>query len=372
VLIAGAQRLAGCVRGLDTVARLGGDEFILLLEDVQGPAAATEVADRVQHALQQPVEVKGHTVFISASIGIVLDAAASGSPDDILRDVDAAMYRAKALGKARYEVFHDELRAEAVTRLRLETDLRRAIDQHEFRVHYQPIVSLATGATTGFEALMRWQHPELGLLLPAAFMAAAEETGLIVPMGHWLLREACRQLAVWQARFPRQPPLTVSVNLSSRQIAQPDLDQLIKALLAEHGLAPRSLRLEITERTIIDDTQATASVLARLKALGVKLEIDDFGTGYSALSYLQRLEMDALKIDRSFIRQLASENGRSAVVRTILALGHSLDLEIVAEGVETEAQLDQLKALGCHIGQGYLFGKPMEAGGVEAALAAKG
>jgi EAL domain-containing protein (putative c-di-GMP-specific phosphodiesterase class I) len=282
------------------------------------------------------------------------------------------MYRAKALGKARYEVFHDDLRAEAITRLKLETDLRRGVEQHEFRVHYQPIVSLATGETTGFEALVRWQHPELGLLLPGTFMAAAEETGLIVPVGQWLLGEACRQLGAWQAQFPRNPPLTMSVNLSSKQIAQPDLDQLIKALLAENRLAPRSLRLEITEHTIIDDTQTTASMLARLKVLGVRLEIDDFGTGYSALSYLQRLEMDTLKIDRSFIRQLASEDGRNAVVRTILALGHSLDLEIVAEGVETQDQLDQLKALGCHIGQGYLFGKPMAAGDVEAALAAHG
>jgi EAL domain-containing protein (putative c-di-GMP-specific phosphodiesterase class I) len=280
------------------------------------------------------------------------------------------MYRAKALGKTRHEVFQPEMRAAAVSRLKLESDLRRAIDQHEFCVHYQPLVALASGRTLGFEALVRWQHPDLGLLLPGDFLATAEETGLILPMGHWLLREACRQIGRWQQQFPRQPPLTVSVNLSSRQIGQPDLDQLIAASLAENELAPSSLRLEITEHTTIDDSPAAAAVLSRLKGLGVRLEIDDFGTGYSALSYLQRLELDAIKIDRSFIRQLDTEDSTSAVVRTILALGQSLCLQVTAEGVETEAQLARLQDLGCQFGQGYLFGRPMDAEAVERWLAA--
>jgi diguanylate cyclase (GGDEF)-like protein/PAS domain S-box-containing protein len=360
LLIAAAQRLAACVRSLDTVARLGGDEFVVLLEDLAGPDSATAVADRIQHALQQPFELNGHSIFISSSIGIVLSDTAPDRPEDILRDADAAMYRAKARGKARYEVFHDEMRTDALARLQLETDLRRAIEQEEFRVYYQPIVALESGRVTGFEALARWQHPELGLLLPGAFMAVAEDTGLIVPIGEWLLRAACRQLAAWQAQFPADPPLTVSVNLSSRQVAQPELDALVAAVLAETGIAPHSLRLEITERTIIDENPTTAGVLARLKALGVQLEIDDFGTGYSALSYLQRLQWDALKIDRSFIKQLSLEGSHGAVVRTILALGHSLDLHIIAEGVESPEQLARLQALGCHTGQGFLFGRPVE------------
>jgi diguanylate cyclase (GGDEF)-like protein len=368
LLIASAQRLTACVRALDTVARLGGDEFILLLEDVQ-EQAATEVAGRIQQALQTPFEAGGHSVAVSASIGIVLGTSEAERPEDILRDADAAMYRAKAHGKARYEIFRAEIRDEAVARLKLETDLRRAIERQEFQVHYQPIVALDTGRVTGFEALVRWVHPDLGLLHPAAFIATAEETGLIVPMGHWVLGEACRQLGAWQARFPQAPPLSVSINLSSRQVEEPGLDDVIAALLAEHRLPPGSLRLEITERTIIEDTQATAGVLARLKRLGVLLEIDDFGTGYSALSYLQWLELDTLKIDRSFIRQLGLQGQQSAVVRTILALGRSLDLRIIAEGIETDDQLAKLRSLGCQAGQGYLFGWPMEAERVERFLA---
>jgi diguanylate cyclase (GGDEF)-like protein/PAS domain S-box-containing protein len=378
LLIAVAQRLAACVRALDTVARLGGDEFVLLLEDVQDLPAVTHVADRLQHALQQHFALDGHDVFLSASIGIVAcprlhagsGALAADRPEDILRDADAAMYRAKALGKTRYEVFHPELRTEAVARLRLETDLRRALDQHEFRLHYQPIVALTGGQVVGFEALLRWQHPDLGLLFPAAFIAAAEETGLIVPIGHWVLRTACGQLANWHARFPHDPPLTVSVNLSARQVVQPDLDQLVRDLLAAHQLPPGNLRLEITERTLIDDTPETAGLLARLKALGVKLEIDDFGTGYSALGYLQRLHLDAVKIDRSFTQQLGPHGSHGALVRTILALGQSLDLDIIAEGVETEEQWAALRSLGCRLGQGYLFGRPMEPAAVEQRLAA--
>jgi diguanylate cyclase (GGDEF)-like protein/PAS domain S-box-containing protein len=368
LLIAGAQRLAACVRGLDTVARLGGDEFCILLEDVRALAAATEVADRIQRALQQPFELGGHRLAAPASIGIVLSGAGADRPEDILRDADAAMYRAKALGKARYEVFQEEMRVEAMARLLVETDLRRALERDEFELFYQPIVVFATGQVTGLEALLRWQHPERGLLSPGEFLSTAEETGLIVPIGQWVLRQACRQLGAWQARFARRPPLSVSVNLSSRQMAQPDLDLFIGQLLTEHRLAPGSLRLEITEHAIVDETPAAAGLLARLKEFGVRLEIDDFGTGYSALSYLQRLELDALKIDRSFVQQLGADASRGAVVRTILALGQSLNLQVIAEGVETEEQLARLQALGCANGQGYLFGRPMAAEAVERRL----
>lgn len=372
LLVAGAQRLTACVRALDTVARLGGDEFVILLEEPQSTSAVLRVADRIQSELQKAFLLSGHQVFIAASIGIVLSAQASDLPEEILRDADAAMYRAKALGKARYEVFQVDMRAQAVARLTLEAELRQALEQQEFRVYYQPIVAFATGQITGVEALLRWQHPGRGLLLPAAFLTLAEETGLLAPLGRWLLREGCRQLRAWQDQFRREPPLTLNVNLSSQQFMQPDLDQFIQEVLDEFGLAPGSLRLEITERTIIDDTQATAGILARLRALGVQLEIDDFGTGYSALSYLQQLKLDAIKIDRSFVSRLGSEGTNSAVVRTILALGHNLGLRIIAEGVETEAQFAKLKALGCQTGQGFLFGKPVSEGDLARLLRAAG
>jgi diguanylate cyclase (GGDEF)-like protein/PAS domain S-box-containing protein len=371
LLIAAARRLVEGVRALDTVARLGGDEFVILLDEVPSTAHVTRVADRLQRELQQPFELNGRTVYTSTSIGIVLSAHAATQPDDILRDADAAMYRAKALGKARYEFFHPEMQAQAVARLQLEADLRLALERQELRVYYQPIVALHTRQVTGVEALLRWQHPNLGLLAPDAFLAIAEETDLIVPMGQWLLEEACHQVKRWHGLAPAAPPLTLSVNLSTRQIAQPGLDRHVQAALAESGLPAASLRLEITERAMIDDAQVASGVLARLKALGVQLEIDDFGTGYSALSYLDRLDLDALKIDRSFTRRLATQANSTALIRTILGLGTRLGLRVIAEGIETEAQCEQLKAFGCEHGQGFLFGRPMAPADLDQRLTAE-
>jgi diguanylate cyclase (GGDEF)-like protein/PAS domain S-box-containing protein len=371
LLVGAARRLVDCVRVLDTVARLGGDEFVVLLDEISDTSMVTRVADRIQRALQPPFDLNGHTVYTSASIGIVLSGDAAAQPDAILRDADAAMYRAKALGKARYEFFHPDMQAQAVARLQLEADLRVALERDEFRVYYQPIVSLHTRQVTGVEALLRWCHPQLGLLLPDVFLATAEETDLIVPIGQWLLRQACLQVRQWQDRTPSAAPLTLSVNVSTRQLARSDLDEQVARVLAESGLTPDCLRLEITERTMLADTHTAAGVLARLKALGVQLEIDDFGTGYSALSYLDRLDLDALKIDRSFTRRLASQSNSTAVIRTILGLGARLGLRVIAEGIETEDQVRQLMAFGCQNGQGYLFGRPMTGDDMDRRLAAE-
>jgi predicted signal transduction protein with EAL and GGDEF domain len=342
------------------VARLGGDEFTVLLEDIREEADAAVVASRIQEELSKPFRLGGQDVFTSASIGIALGSTEYTSAEELLQDADLAMYRAKALGKARHEVFDLAMRARAVALLNLETDLRRALERNEFRVHYQPIVSLETHAITGFEALLRWQHPESGLVLPEEFIQVAEETGLIAPIGAWVLREACRQTAAWQAEFRSHQPLTIAVNLSSRQFLQADLVGQVTAILGETGLDPRSLRLEITESAIIENTEHASRLLAGLKKMGVQLYIDDFGTGYSSLSYLHRFPIDALKIDRFFVRQVTSKGENLEIVRTIVALARSLGMGIVAEGVETEAQLSQLRALDCDLGQGFLFSRPLE------------
>lgn len=288
----------------------------------------------------------------------------------VLRDADIAMYRAKALGKARYEVFDTDMRARAVARLGLETDLRRAVDRGEFQVRYQPIVSLASGRITGFEALVRWQHPGHGLVSPAEFIPVAEETGLIITIDRWVLREACRQMRAWQVQFPADPPLTISVNLSSKQFAQPDLVEQVEQILQETGLDARSLRLEITESVIMDGAEAAAAVLAQLKALGLRVHMDDFGTGYSSLSYLNRFPIDTIKIDWSFINKMVVNGDNSGIVQTIVMLAHELGIDAIAEGVETAEQLAQLRALKCEYGQGYFFSRPLDREAVEALIEA--
>ena len=354
------RRIERCVRPGDTVARLGGDEFAILVDDIGNASDATRVADRIQRELTQPFNLSGHEVFTSASIGIALSASGYEEADDLLRDADTAMYRAKALGKARYEVFDTAMHARARALLELETDLRRAIERNEFRLYYQPMVSLDTGRIAGFEGLVRWQHPQRGLIGPAAFVPIAEETGLIIPIGRWVLKEACRQMRQWQERFPATHDLTISVNLSGKQFAQARLVEDVDQALRESGLAPGRLRLEITESAVMEDAPSAMAMIDQLRGLNVKIDIDDFGTGYSSLSYLQRFEADQLKIDRSFVSNIVGDRGENAeIVRTIVTLARHLGMEAVAEGVETQDQLRMLRELGCGSVQGFLFAAPV-------------
>ncbi|HET6231431.1 MAG TPA: EAL domain-containing protein [Longimicrobiaceae bacterium] len=358
LLTAVGERLKGRVRAETMVAHLAGDEFAVLLDDIDGLTDATRVAGRVQEALGQAFTVDLREIFTSATVGIALSDTGYDRPDEVLRDAVIAMYRSKAAGKGLYEVFDTAMHAQAMERLRMETDLRRAVERGELRVHYQPIVTLRTGRIAGFEALVRWQHPERGLVQPDDFIPLAEDTGLIVPIGMWVLGEACRQL-----RRLRQvkggPELTVAVNLSARQFAQPDLVERIAAELERTGVDPARLKLEITESTIMQHSEGVTETLHRLKALGIQLYIDDFGTGYSSLSYLHRLPLDALKIDRSFI------SGRDGtqnlpLVRAIVALAHALDVVVVTEGIESAELLGELRSLRCEYGQGFFFSRPLD------------
>ncbi|MBV9868758.1 MAG: EAL domain-containing protein [Abitibacteriaceae bacterium] len=375
LLIAVARRLEPCLRPGDTVARLGGDEFTILLEDSGDLTAATHVAERIQNTLAAPFTLNDRPLFISASIGIAggeLHLTDQDVPTDyleaLLRDADTAMYRAKAQGRASYAVFDNAMHEQAVARLHLEADLRQALEREEFEAHYQPIMQLDNNRVIGFEALVRWQHPERGLISPAVFIPVAEETGLIMQVDRWVLRAACQRLAAWQQEFPAEPPLTVSVNLSGRHFGHPDLIKDIKRVLQETQLNPATLKLEITESAIIDNPQSAASVLQQLQALGVQLSIDDFGTGYSSLSYLHRLPFNTLKIDRSFVREMSNSDA-GEIVRTIIALAHNLNLDVVAEGIETPEQVAQLKILDCEYGQGFLFSKPLNIQAAQSLLA---
>jgi len=343
----------------DTLARLGGDEFTILLDDIRDPIEAVRVAERIQAELASPFVVNQQEIVISASIGIAASTSPHTHAEDLVRDADIAMYRAKRAGKARCEVSDTAMHASAVKRLRLETDLRKALDQGEFRVYYQPIVSLQAGKITGFEALTRWQRPE-GILSPIEFITVAEETGLIIPMNRQLLREACQQLLCWQTEFPSIPPLTMSVNITSKEFAQPDLASEIGKTLAQIGLDPGCLQLEIIETIAMGDAEKSGHVLAQLKALGVRLSIDDFGTGYSSLSRLRRIPVDTLKIDRAFIMNMDTDPESREIVRAIIMLAHTLGLKVVAEGTETEEHIKLLKQLNCEMAQGYFFSRPAD------------
>jgi diguanylate cyclase (GGDEF)-like protein/PAS domain S-box-containing protein len=369
LLVAIARRLERCVRPGDTVARLGGDEFTILVDDIQGVSDATRVADRIQRDLGMPFNLSGQDVFTSASIGIALSATGYRAPDELLRDADLAMYRAKALGKARYEVFDVNMHAHAVSLLQLETDLRRALDREEFRVVYQPVIEARSRRITGFEALARWQHPQRGLVMPASFIPVAEETGLIVPIGRAVLREACRQLHEWQVQFPQDPPLTMRVNLSAKEFRQPDLEDQIARALAAWELPAGSLHLEITESGVMDRAETAVELLRRLRSLGVCLDLDDFGTGYSSLGYLHRFGLDALKVDRAFVGAIGAQGENAEIARTIVGLARSLGLDVIAEGVETKEQLDVILGLGCELVQGHLFAPPLPAEAARALLA---
>jgi diguanylate cyclase (GGDEF)-like protein/PAS domain S-box-containing protein len=365
LLVGIARKLETCLRVGDTVARVGGDEFTILLEDIKDEIEAISIAERIQNELKTPFNLDNHEVFTTVSIGIAPSSVGYDQPDEILRDADTAMYRAKSLGKARHEVFDKAMHAVAMNLLQLETDLRRAIDRQEFFLQYQPIVALDGFNLCGFEALVRWQHPERGLVSPLDFIPVAEDTGQILPIGHWILKEACRQMQRWQRRFPLNPPLFISVNLSGKQFTQPDLIEQVTKILKETRLDPRSLKLEITESVVMEDIENATEMLKQLRGLGVSLSIDDFGTGYSSLSYLHRFPIDTLKIDRSFVIRMVDNNENIEIVRTILMLAKNLGMDVVAEGVETKEQLALLRKLGCENGQGYFFSKPTSVSGAE-------
>ena len=366
LLVGIARRLEYCLRPGDTIARLGGDEFTVLLEDIGDGSDVTPIAERIQKELSSPFSLGGREVFTTVSMGIALSSKEYGRPEDILRDADTAMYRAKSMGKARHETFDVQMHSQAIKLLQLETDLRRALEREEFLVVYQPIMSLETGALRGFEALIRWPHPERGLISPMDFIPVAEETGMIVQIGEWVLREACQQMQRWQMTFPSDPPIFMSVNLSVRQFSQQDLIEKVVAILDETKLAPTSLKLEITESAVMENVETAISMLKQLRALGVQLAMDDFGTGYSSLSYLHRFPINTLKIDRSFITRMVENNENAEIVRTISGLAQNLGMDVVAEGVETREQLEILRALGCKYGQGYFFSKPLDTPSAEA------
>jgi EAL domain-containing protein (putative c-di-GMP-specific phosphodiesterase class I) len=353
---------------VDTLARFGGDEFAILITGMVDATDAVRVAQRIQEELSEPFVLDKNSAFATASIGIALSSSGYDRPEDILRDADIAMYRAKENGKARYELFDHGMHARAVSRLQLESDLRQAIENKEFCVYYQPIVSLETGRLAGFEALVRWNHPRRGLVSPADFIPVAEETGLIVPIGQWVLNEACADVRQWQLDSPSHRSLSLSVNLSARQVAQPDLLDQIKEALATSKLNPHCLKLEITESVVMENAEAAVLMFKQLRSLGVQLSIDDFGTGYSSLSYLHRFPLNYLKIDRSFVSRLTTDND-NAIVRTISTLARNLGMEVIAEGIETEEQHQQLKMLGCEYGQGFLFSRPVHNDGVQHLLA---
>jgi len=362
LLEAAAGRLGRCIRPGDTVARLGGDEFAVLLEDLPDMDDALRVAERIQAELGSVFQLGDHEVYTTVSIGIAFSRRPYSTPEEVLRDADTAMYEAKADGKAQHKVFDEAMHQSAVATLQTETDLRRALEREELRLVYQPIMRLADSRLVGFEALLRWDHPDRGLMAPDAFIRIAEETGLIVQIGQWVLWEACRQTDAWNRARSGLPPLTVSVNISPRQFAQAEVVEAVADALAVTGLAPSQLKLELTESSLMQDAEANVRLVAEFKRLGVQVQVDDFGTGYSSLSYLHRFDIDALKIDRSFVALLSGGGGQDQeFVRTIVALGRNLGIEVVAEGVETEAQRAYLAGLGCDFGQGFLFGRPMPA-----------
>jgi diguanylate cyclase (GGDEF)-like protein/PAS domain S-box-containing protein len=358
LLIQIARRLEVCLRPGDTVARLGGDEFVVLLDDIKDINNAKTVAERIQREMMVPFTLAGNKVFTTVSIGIALSSDGYEKPEDIIRDADIAMYRAKNLGRARFELFNQSMYVQAMALLQMETDLRDALQRNEFHIHYQPIVSLETGSVASLEALLRWQHRERGMLLPCDFIPLAEETGIIIPIGEWVIRTVCTQIKTWQEEG--LPPLRVSVNISALQFRQKDFVEMVAQILNETGLEPHYLELEITESTIVENTEFAKTVLSRLKALGIYLSLDDFGTGYSSLSYLQHFSLDSLKIDNSFISRLQSGAASIEIIQAIVSLGKSLGMEVIAEGVETEEQLAHLKFLNCRKGQGYIFARPLD------------
>jgi predicted signal transduction protein with EAL and GGDEF domain len=352
------------------VARVGGDEFAILVRCPGVTCDVGRLAEAVLEHFEPGVEIGSQSLHVSASIGVVISAGARTSPQDLLRDADLAMYQAKELGKNRWHLFDPALRDRAKVRTLIARDLRYAVERNELLAVYQPQVNLRTRAIAGFEALLRWRHPELGMVMPRDFIPVAEETGVIVPAGEWILARACRQLAQWQQTFPADPPLTMSVNLSVQQLISSNLPNVIRLVLDESGIAPNTLTLELTESSVIAEREAARSVLAEIHAMGVSLKLDDFGTGYASLSYLNLLRFDALKIDHSFVSRLESDTESRTIVRTIMSLARELGMDVIAEGIETEAEMHRLRDMGCETGQGYYFSMPVEAHAAAALLEA--
>jgi diguanylate cyclase (GGDEF)-like protein len=372
LLVEVAHRLAACLSPEDTVARLGGDEFALLLEDTPDLRAATALAERVSAEIQRPFVVDGRDVLISASIGVALTGGGSMQPEEVLHNADLAMYQAKAEGRARYELYEPGLNVSTRERLDLQADLRTAGARQELSLRYQPVVTLAGIQPVEVEALVRWDHRRRGALLPADFLGLSEETGLIIPMGQWILREACRQARAWQTESAGMPPLVVSVNLSAGQFEWNSLPEEVATIVRETGLEPGRLQLEISEAVLMRDDPRMLDRLEALKTIGVRLAIDDFGTGYASLSYLKRLPVDCLKIDRSLVKGVAYESEDTAIIRAVASLARSLGIIVTAEGVETHEQLVQLRAVGCDQGQGYFFARPVSADRLPELLASLG
>ncbi|MGG6242268.1 putative bifunctional diguanylate cyclase/phosphodiesterase [Nodosilinea sp. AN01ver1] len=370
VLVVVAQKLRSLIRATDLAARLGGDEFVLLLEDIDTLHEPLRIAERLLQDIQEPLAVGGRNVFLNASVGIVLGGCDYHSPSEPLRDADIAMYRAKAQGRGRYVVFNESMHLQALQRLQLEQELRHAIDHGELVLYYQPIFQLETQTISGFEALVRWQHPDRGFITPDSFIPIAEETGLIVPLDRWVLIQATRQLALWHQRYPHQSELTVSINFSVKDLLRSDLLDDLTSILAQTGLQGHHLNLEITESTLIEDIQAMVAILQQLKPYGFNVTIDDFGTGYSSLSYLHQLPVDALKIDRSFVMAMEANRRNSDIVETIITLSNRLGLAAIAEGVETQTQFEHLHQLGCELAQGYWLARPLPAAEADTLLAA--
>ncbi len=367
LLAAAAPRIKQVVRASDTVARFGGDEFGVLLEDITDERRATETAERIGSVFTRPFVLAGREHFVTASIGIAF-AQANESAAELIRDADAAMYRAKEHGRARYELFDEVMRGRAISRLRVENDLRRAVERDELLLHYQPMVSLRDDRIVTVEALVRWRHPERGLIAPLAFIPVAEENGLIEPIGRWVLEQACAQAAKWYHMRPDAPPISISVNLSPVQLANPRFPDVVAEALDRTGLDPGCLYLELTESSMLHEDETLTDVLQKLKRLGVRLLLDDFGTGYSSLSYLTHLPLDALKVDRSFVDGLGVKPRDSAITEAIIAMSRALSLEVIAEGVESARQADVLRRLGCDIAQGYWFSRPVSESSITALL----
>jgi PAS domain S-box-containing protein/diguanylate cyclase (GGDEF)-like protein len=362
-----AARLRECLRGDTLLAHVARDEFAVLLDEIDGIAEPSRVAACLQESLARPFAVQGTEVFPGASVGIALSYTGYERAEDVLRDAAIALYRSRDARQGQYEVFDRDMHAQVMARLRMETDLRRALDRGELRVHYQPIVALSTGRIAGFEALVRWDHPVTGMIQPDDFVPLAEETGLILPIGMWVLEEACRELRRWQDAQVEGDPPTMAVNLSAGQFLQPDLVEQVERVLADSGIVRGTLKLEITESVLMQHTERVTETLHRLKALGVQLHIDDFGTGYSSLGYLHRLPLDALKIDRSFVSE--TEGANLQLVRTIVALAHALGVAVITEGIESPELLRELRELECEFGQGFLFSRPLASGDIEALVA---